>query len=151
MRDEEGRSISTSEGEAAWTEAISYLQTVEPRSALSWSDGLAASAFDHCTDVGSKGIANHVGSDGSGPFERISRYGKASGMEGENISFGSKIAQSIIMDLFVDDGVSSREHRDSLMQSDFKFTGIAFCPHKGKYKYMTDFLYAGSYDLNAHG
>ena len=72
-------------------------------------------------------------------------------MEGENISFGSKIAQSIIMDLFVDDGVSSREHRDSLMQSDFKFTGISFCPHVGRYKYMTDFLYAGSYSLYNDG
>ena len=151
MTDSQSRSILTVEGKAAWIEAIDYLKTAEARKPLAWSDGLAASAFDHCEDIGGRGVASHNGSDGSSPFDRIARYGTASGMEGENISFGSSTAKAIIMDLFVDDGVRDRGHRNSLMQKAFKLTGISFCKHDSQYKHMTDVLYAGSFALNTKG
>ena len=115
MTDTSQRSIQTVEGASAWSEAISYLMNAEARQPLAWSDGLAASAYDHCSDIGGRGVASHNGKNGSSPFDRIARYGKASGMEGENISFGSNTAKAIIMDLFVDDGVRNRGHRNSLM------------------------------------
>jgi len=103
--------LVTEEGAAAWEEAINAILGARPRYPLKWDDGLALAAKDHCNDTGPKGIMSHTGTDGSKVWHRMSRYGKVSGLQGENLSFGSTSAIDYVMSLFIDDGVSDRGHR----------------------------------------
>jgi len=72
-----------------WEEAVEALKWQSPMEPLKWDDGLALAARDHCEDIGSKGLVTHTGSDASEVFERIGRYGRPTGMQAENLSFGS--------------------------------------------------------------
>jgi uncharacterized protein YkwD len=64
---------------------------------------------------------------------------------GENISYGFQLATNIVMNLFIDDGVSSRGHRTNMMHTSFRFTGIYTCEHSN-HRTMTVFSYADNFD-----
>jgi len=51
------------------------------------------------------------------------------------------------MQLFIDDGVSSRGHRDNMMNNQFSTTAISSCPHP-TYTQMTAFAYAKGFTKN---
>jgi uncharacterized protein YkwD len=121
--------ISTQEGLKAVDEAIEVLKSMKPVSALTSSKGMSLAAKDHVKDTGSKGVTGHNGTDGSSPFDRMNRYGKWSGGAGENIAYGSETGRKIVIQLLVDDGVSSRGHRKNILKSDFSRVGIGFGSH----------------------
>jgi len=64
VRVEHGERINTNEGPSAWREAIRVISKAETKPPLSWNDGLALGARDHCKDS----VVSHTGSDGSSPF-----------------------------------------------------------------------------------
>lgn len=118
---------------------------------LKWDDGLALAARDHCEDIGSKGLVTHTGSDASQIYERVQRYGRAQGMQAENLSFGSVTGQEHVMALFLDDGVPGRRHRANIWSADFGATGIASCRHTSQYKNVVVIVYAGGFKINQNG
>lgn len=60
-------------------------------------------------------------------------------------------ADSILMNLFVDDGLpEERPHRKHLQSTMYAKTGIAFCTHKAN-TWMTDIVYAGDFEINCKG
>ena len=150
LRDD-GIFMRTQEGKAAVEEAIRFLENVEPCSPLEWSRGLILAAQDHCEDAGPKGLFGHTGSDGTSPFDRMDRYGTRRGFAGENIMYGAQSPVEVIVDLFIDDGVSNRGHRVNIFKQDFTQTGIFTCPFKGQLESMNVLTYAGKYseDLSA--
>lgn len=86
------------------------------------------------------------------PWDRIRRYGKATGYLAENIAYGSNEAIDIVMSLFVDDGEPERGHRWNMMATEYNKTAVAFCKHENpKIKYMADMLYATKFDVNTLG
>lgn len=143
-----GKRVITSEGASAWKEALDELRKTKPVDPLKWNDAMALAAYDHCNDVGKKGIESHKGSDGSTPFQRLARYGAAGGFQGENIDFGNTSPIDIVMSLYIDDGVANRSHRDAIMDTTFKVTSIAFCKHNSSSQQMVDIVYAGSMVAN---
>lgn len=60
---------------------------------------------------------------------RIGRYGTLSGGAAENIALGDRSGREYMTQLFVDDGVPSRGHRDFIIHPQVKATGMAHCTH----------------------
>ena len=90
---------------------------------------MARAARDHCNDIGPKGQISHIGSDGSQPWERIERYAEWDGSVAENISFGQDTGADLILNLYIDDGVTNRGHRTNMINKELTMTGIAACSH----------------------
>lgn len=125
--------LRTNEGIAAVQEAITFLQTTAPVSPLQrLSAGLTAAAADHVADMQKHALTGHTGSDGSSPFDRMSRHGAWQGSAAENIAYGSEeggSARDRTIQLIIDDGVSNRGHRSNIFNPNFKVLGVAEGPH----------------------
>lgn len=132
----------TKEGRVAIDDAVDALVSVgqqdcpecfmnEPVQALSLS------AEDHCLDIGPRGVVSHEGSDGSSAAERMSRYCNWAGACSECIWYGVlnvnlatlELAERIVDDLIIDDGVSSRGHRAAMLDKKYLCAGVSFCAH----------------------
>jgi len=123
-------SVITREGVAAVDEAIDYLRSVSPVPALIASKGMSRAADDHVRDQGPAGVTGHDGSDGSKPWDRLSRYGAWDVVVGENLSYGPDQARRVVMGLIIDDGVSDRGHRHNIFNQEFRYVGVACGPHR---------------------
>jgi hypothetical protein len=75
--------------------------------------------------------------------QRIEKFASWSVTIGENIAYGNIDAETIIIQFFVDDGVSTRGHRTNLMKDTFAFMGSSSGPH-GTYGHMTTIDYGGA-------
>ena len=106
--------------------------------------GLFLAAKDHANDTGPKRITGHTGSDRSSMDQRIMRYGKWDKEAGENICYGHNKGRDIVVQLLIDDGVSSRGHRNNILNKNFKYAGGAIGSHS-KFTYMCVIDYANEY------
>jgi uncharacterized protein YkwD len=117
------------EGDRSVKEAVRFLQKAKPLPPLADSGGLRASALAHVLDSGSRGTRGHQGSDGSHTWDRIERYGRWSGLVGENILYGVASPRDAVVALIVDEGVRGRMHRENIFRKNFRLVGIASGPH----------------------
>ena len=120
--------LVTQEGAAAVDEAISFLRSTEPLSALRPSRGLSLAAKAHAEDQ-QNGAMGHTGSDGSEPWDRMNRYGTWQDKVAENISYGGYSTRGVIIQLIVDDGVPDRGHRVNMFNPEYRFVGVGCGAH----------------------
>lgn len=121
------------EGLSAYKEAVKFLKKQEPvLPELMFSELLESASKDHAQDIGPKGMTGHTGSDKSNFGKRIERYCKWGGAIYESIDYSrpGTSGEHIVAKLIVDDGVKSRNHRNAIFQSSYKFIGIAEAEHK---------------------
>lgn len=123
--------LTTQEGKAAVLEAIEFLKKQPALDTLSISTGVAQAAIAHAEDQ-KNGATGHTGSDKSTPGDRFRRFGVTPSASGENIDYGSKTAQDVVMSLIIDDGVKSRGHRDNIFDARWNMAG-AGCGSHAKY------------------
>ncbi|NTW53919.1 MAG: CAP domain-containing protein [Chlorobaculum sp.] len=122
--------IQTDEGIAALEECISILEKTKPLSSLSPCEGLTMAAHEMTLDQGATKNIGHVGSSGSRMSERIERYGEWNGLIAENISYGFSKPKDIVAFLLIDDGVSDRGHRITLLDTDINRVGVSIGKHR---------------------
>jgi uncharacterized protein YkwD len=122
--------LMTQEGAIAVQEAATFLKSAEPLPPLtSVSAGMCKAASDHAADLCATGSTDHDGSDGSSPFDRLSRHGRWTGAAAENLAFGGSAVRDIVVMLLVDDGVPTRCHRKNIFGDDFRLLGFAEGSH----------------------
>lgn len=136
--------IMTNEGVAVVNECITFMQKAKSLSVLTPQKGLSLAAQEHSSTQGETDQTGHTGVDGSTPFTRIEKYGTYR-TAGENISYASKSGREIVVQLLIDDGVSSRGHRKNIMNKDFSSTGVGFTKKHKTYGAVCVITYAGGY------
>ncbi len=134
--------IVTNEGPGAVHEAVAVLRKQKPLRKLNWSDELAGLARAHVVDTGVKGIVSHDSSKGRSFSERVASViarGKFNGAA-ENLSYGYSNGRDVVAQLFVDDGVPDRGHRNNLLKQQLTHVGVA-CGYHREYRHMCAAIY----------
>ena len=105
------------------------MEDTEPMNLLIPSEGVSLAASDHALDLSLTGDTGHIGSDRSEFSARNERYGQWLISIGEVISYGPTTGREIVIGLLIDDGVSDRGHRATLLNPNFRLVGIAIEEH----------------------
>lgn len=101
----------------------SGLAMYEPEKSL-----MEAAAY-HANDMSVNDFFDHDSSDGTDFGDRV--YGFYDGNAiAENISAGKNTALGVVLQLLVDDGVSSLGHRKNILSSKYKAIGVKTVTHK---------------------
>ncbi len=81
--------------------------------------------------LGNNATRGHAGERGSRPLDRVMKGATAAEVQavGEVISFGAVLPEEIVMSWLVDDGVSSRGHRQALLDPRYTRAGANCQPH----------------------
>lgn len=137
--------MKTNEGVAVVNECIKEMSAKKAMGILKPEKGLSLAAQSHATSQAKTNQTGHKGTDGSSPFTRIQKYGSYR-TAGENISYGGKDGQEIVIQLLVDDGVKNRGHRKNIFNSAFTQTGVGYAEGHKLYKAECVITYAGGYE-----
>lgn len=124
----------------AMKECINEMKSMAALKPLQVAAGLTLTAREW---VALQGPSGYIGHDNP-PWKRFGKYGYYSGWPGENISYGRNDPKEIVITLLEDDGVSSRGHRNNILNAGFAYIGVGFGPHK-KYGYMCVQDFTGGY------
>ena len=119
----------TLEGEKAYLECIDYLNSQKPIGVLQYDEEISKASQDHADDMGQNGLTDHFGSDNSVPTDRVEKYIEWDGANSENLVFGVKNPEQVIIDLIVDDGIPHRYNRAIIFDPKLKYIGVGVCSH----------------------
>lgn len=96
----------------------------------------------HNDDTGPLGLVGHSSSDGKSFSQRLADFGTVR-YAGENIAYGSRYPLQVLLNLLIDDGVTSRGHRKNLLSTNYLIGGLATGYHS-RYTTMTTMDFAQS-------
>ena len=102
-------------------ELIDELKRTGPLSVLKPVECLYRAAQNHGQEAVKKGSSDHQGLDGSWPWDRAMRSCSQMTDGNENLVGGPSSIREAVMLLLVDDGISNRGHRKTLLQKDWKY------------------------------
>lgn len=106
---------------AVCDELISELRRTPPLSILKPAPCLYTAAKNHGLDQKARGNTGHTGSDGSWPWDRVKNACQQMTDGNENLVGGlADVRESVIL-LLVDDGISNRGHRKTLLNKDWVY------------------------------
>lgn len=109
--------------EATIDELISELKNTRALSILQPSNCVYNAASNHGQDILRMGKSGHQGTDGSWPWDRVKRACTSFQDGNENLVGGPADVREAVILLLIDDGISSRGHRRTLMNP--KWTHVA--------------------------
>ena len=90
---------------------------------------LCETAKYHAVDMGTHNMTGHNSSDGTSFSQRLKKY-YSSSFCGENCSYGYSDALDIVMQLLIDEGVTSLGHRTNILNPKYNAMGTSIQPHK---------------------
>ena len=145
-----GLEVATAEGTAALDEAINFLKAARPLPPLGASRGMTLGANAHVRDQGAKGLFGHKGTDGSLCDQRLGRFGRLTGVVGENLSYGKYTSRQRVLTWLIDDGFASRGHRLSIFNAGYKLAGLS-CGDHAQRTIMCVVTFASGFDERTAG
>merc|ERR1711957_775974 len=105
-------------------DALSRLSTQGIAQPLGWSDGLALTAQDVCFDQA------RLRTDGVKVMQRARKYGKVTMPSGTQQTYGVETAKDVGLNLYIDDGLSTRPNSKVMLSTDVNLVGVATCRHE---------------------
>lgn len=102
-------------------ELIDELKKTAPLSVLQPAECLYQAAKQHGEEAIRKGSSDHQGMDGSWPWDRVKRGCTQMQDGNENLVGGPSNVREAVMLLLVDDGISNRGHRRTLLNKDWQY------------------------------
>ena len=129
--------FKTYEGLETIDEAINFLSTQKPLKSFILSSELIKSSKDIAYELGINGIVNHA----KNLPQYIEKYCEWGGMLCENLDFGTKQAENIMIKLLLNDGIKERFQRMNIFKPELKYIGISQNSHI-KYGICTVIHYA---------
>ena len=113
------------------------LQTVKDRQLLYPDKRLYDTAAYHAADMGRTGRTGHTSSNGTDFADRVYGGLGEKTLIAENCSYGYNNDQAIniVIQLLIDENVSSLGHRKNILNPDLSAIGVAIAPH-ATYEYM---------------
>ncbi len=141
--------LRTNEGRRAVIEAIQFLRDQPSVGSLIDSEAIAQAAKRQAQDQ-RNGATGHIGADGSTVGQRLTQAGVNWQSVGENIDYGSRTAEAVIMSLIIDDGVANRGHRTNMFNPRWTAAG-AGCGEHAVYQTVCVINYAQTSDRAANG
>ena len=117
--------ITRRENAEGLDEAIQFLKSIKPRPPFKVSRGLCLSAGALVRDHGPKGLTGHKGSEGNDAYYRMNSYGVWDGKAGENLYYGYRDPDKLIVAFLTEGGSQGWEQRNNIFSQDFHFVGIA--------------------------
>lgn len=106
---------------ATCDELIAELKKTQPLAILQPAQCIYNAAKRHGLDQLQIGSTNHVGSDGSYPWNRVRRECPGMSDGNENLVGGPSNVREAVMMLLVDDGISTRGHRRNLLDPSWRY------------------------------
>ncbi|KAB1062128.1 CAP domain-containing protein [Salibacter halophilus] len=113
---------------------IRDLKKMEPVHVLKPQKLLYEIAQKHAIDMGEAGKIGHDGANGKSFSKRMQPIMDEYYGYGENCQYGYDKASWIVVDLLIDEGIPSLDHRKNLLANDFYFMGASIEPHE-KYRF----------------
>lgn len=110
----------------ALNELISELKAMQPLAPLEVSECLSKAAKKHGADMKVKGFIAHEGSDGKDPHDRMTASCGAPASSGENIGGGDERARGKVIELLIDEGITGRGHRRTMLDADWTHVGVHY-------------------------
>lgn len=121
--------FKTYEGKSLISSSIKFLQSQEPLSELIYSPELSKACYSHLKDIGKNGLVSHEGSRGTSISERVDNCCQWDIAIAENLDFGTKKAENIIIKFILCDGDKQRYQRMNLFNKEMKYIGISIGEH----------------------
>jgi uncharacterized protein YkwD len=113
---------------------VADLKKLKPLSVLLPDSGIYNAARKHAKDQSEHNWQlMHTGSDGSAPWERITKFSPGMSSGNENIAGNSAdgSARRIVIQLLVDDGIPGYGHRYNLLDPQWTHSACSWDHHKG--------------------
>lgn len=106
------------------------LTRYKPMDVLTVKQDLTQEAKEHATDTGKKGNMGHFSSSGISYETRMKKFKGIYGEMAENCDYGHEKAMNIVMNLLIDEGQGSAQHRKTILDKRYKYIGVSIQPHK---------------------
>jgi hypothetical protein len=138
-----GTKFRSVEGVKACKEALEFLQNCPAVPELVSQPDIQRCAQDHCDDLCKTGETSHSSSDGTSMGKRMDKYGVWSGKLGECIAVQSNNAMDFLLQWLIDDGVSTRGDRKTILSKEFSKVGVGVNLSHKTYKTCAVVVFAG--------
>jgi len=122
--------LRTQEGVSAYDEAIEFLKEGQKLNPLVLDDRLSKACQDHVNDIGRTGAISHEGTKKETISDRVETYAEWDYVLCQNIDFGGKNVNEIIVSFITGDGDPNRTHRKNIFREDIAFVGLATGNHQ---------------------